>query len=202
MIESTRSRLPLVASGTLGDFSGFFTNFLGLKLKGWQGSNPDKLPQASNSCRAIWAIFFAEKNDTFTNHPFGMEGMLGFLDHFWSYDPIWAMKITTNPPVGHPKWWFSRGIRSPKMAETIRLRIYFINCPGILFLDWFHILDEQLFSQHLHFRDQSWSKEHLFWTPTGVKPFRPKVYKTNRLMAELLVSHHGGKFAHYYSLEV
>ena len=42
--------------------------------------------------------------------------------------------ITTNLPVGHPKWWwFSKGIPC-KMAETFRLRIYFINCPDMYML--------------------------------------------------------------------
>ena len=49
--------------------------------------------------------------------------------------------ITTSaPPVGHPKWWFRKGI-PPKIADRIRLRIYnnLLICNDLLnFVDILH----------------------------------------------------------------
>ena len=55
----------------------------------------------------------------------------------WPY--IWPIFSTTDLSrrKGHPKWWwFSKGPIPPKMAEKIRVMIYFINCP-----DYYMVLE-------------------------------------------------------------
>lgn len=62
-----------------------------------------------------------------------------------------------------------------------------------------NILDEQGFSQHLHFRTKADIKgTSVLNSNRSQTLLSPKVYKTGLLK----LRHFGGKFANYYSLEV
>ena len=57
----------------------------------------------------------------------GCAEQLGVVWGGWTMNLV-KLYIATENTTKNPKWWFSKGIL-PKMAETFRLRIYFINCP-------------------------------------------------------------------------
>ncbi len=91
----------------------------------------------------------------------------------WHY--IWPIFSTTNPPPKRSPQMVvkSKGIPSPpKMAEKIRVRIYFINCPDYMVLEIF--ID--IFGTHerpslprLAFDNLFGSNRELSWT-SGGKP--------------------------------